>query len=88
MVYEHAALVEVQPDGKVVLKPGKQESEVEYGQEVVEENGEKRMKGKKYRLIRNVKLPFVMSEGEFKAWKRTNKRVKEVLEETQKSVGA
>lgn len=88
MVYKHIALIEVEPDKKVELKAGKQESEVEFGKKIVEKDGKRKVEGKKYKLIKNLELPFAMTEEEVEAWKNENEEVQKFLREKEKSLGA
>lgn len=88
MVYKHIALIEVEPDKKVELKPGKQNSEVEFGKRIVEEDGKRKVEGKKYKLIKNIELPFAMTEEEVETWKNENEEVQKFLREKEKSLGA
>ncbi|MFP4232749.1 MAG: hypothetical protein ACLFQ8_00855 [Candidatus Aenigmatarchaeota archaeon] len=85
MVYKHASIVKIASEDKVLIRPGKQESEVELKADVIEVNGEKKIKGRKYELIENIELPYAMTDAEFEFWKQNNEEINELIEEKKKS---
>lgn len=76
--------MKIESDDKVIVRPGKQDSQVRFKADVVEEDGEKKVEGKKYELIKNIELPYAMTDAEFDFWKENNEEIKELLEEKQK----
>ncbi len=85
MIYEHASIVKIDSEDKILVKPGKQKSKVRLKADVVEVNGKKRVKGRKYELIENIELPYAMTDAEFKFWKKNNQEINELIEEKKKS---
>ncbi|MFP4116186.1 MAG: hypothetical protein ACLFTQ_03205 [Candidatus Aenigmatarchaeota archaeon] len=88
MVYKHASIVKIESDNKVIVKPGKQNSKVEYKAHVVEDKGEKKVEGKEYRLLENIELPYAMTDAEFDFWKQNNEEIRELVKEKQKKMVA
>ncbi len=86
MIYEHASVVKVESEGKVIVKPGKQSSKVKFKADVVEVNGKKKVNGRKYELIQNIELPYAMTDAEFKFWKKNNEEINELIEEKKKAM--
>lgn len=85
MVYKHASILKIDSEDKIIVRPGKQNSDVELKADVVEVNGEKKVKGRKYELIENIELPYAMTDAEFKFWKQNNEEISELIEEKKKS---
>ncbi len=88
MIYKHASVVKIESEGKVIVKPGKQNSKVRLKADVVEVDGEKKVKGRKYELIENIELPYAMTDSEFDFWKKNNEEINELIEEKKKNMVA
>ncbi len=86
MIYKHASVVRIDSEDRIIVKPGKQESRVKLKAEVVEKDGRKRVKGRKYELVENIELPFAMTDAEFKFWKENNEEINELIDEKEKNM--